>query len=72
MPWMLGAYRNAMVYLHRTPRVQGRVHYTMTPASREEFEALLELSEMVGRDDPLDLASIRAILGPRAMLGENE
>lgn len=72
MAWMLGAHKDHMVYLHRTPKEQGKVPYTMTPCSREEFEQLLALSEIVGRDEPMDIYSIRTILGPRALLGEIE
>lgn len=73
MPWTPGAYngRAGGAYLHRTPVVQGRPNYVLEAATKEEFGQLVDMFEIGGRE-PLDLATIRQMLGPKALLGETE
>lgn len=70
MPWMLGRFSRDVVKLHRVPKSEpGRATYSMEPCSREQYEALTDLVELAGRDEPLNIQAIREILGPKSLMG---
>ena len=72
MAWQIGKYSAATtaVYLNRTPLEDGKSRWVMDACSPDEFETLVNMSEMMGRE-PLTTAVVREILGPRALMGEH-
>lgn len=71
MPWMPGAFSRGTLTFHRTPPVKGKVPHIMEPCSEEQFSAVLDMIEMNGRE-PLDIDTLRVILGKKAFMGEAE